>query len=321
VPPSSRPFALRRTVLAVPLLAAAVACGGSERSSGAAAGEPLWLWREHDLRHVEAAAFYAVREIELPPARGAALARIVGDEEYVLFVNGARIGSGRCAPEGQGDEFDVTRRLRAGRNRIVAELRSSTGAGGFWFELVDDGGRLVRSDGDWTVYRGEWRGLFRGGAMLPGDRPLVLGPSPLGRWGSIATFHRRPEFESALAAPTPVPAVAWRPWGSDSAWNEIEQRQRRPASFGPLVVIDFGEVRTGYLQLLYRDSGGEREPPALIRFGLEPPPAPPADADLLLRPIPGRNLFQDAVPRRFRYAAVAGLPGLFGAELLAFATE
>jgi hypothetical protein len=324
VPRPLRSGALRSKLPRFASLALCVAlaisgCGGS--GAGAEAGETFWIWRDHDLRHVEATAFFAVVDAELRPAEGEARARIVADEEYVLYLNGARVTSGRWSLDAPGDEVAVGAALRPGRNRIVVELRSSTGAGGLWFELVDDRGVLARSDGAWSIYRGEWRGLFRGGAMPPGERPLVLGRSPLGRWGSVELFRRVPTFESVLAADEPVRAVAFRTWGNGEAWQPMPERRRRATSFGPLVEIDFGETRTGYLQLAFRDPEGASPPAALLVFGDAPIGPPPLPASAVIRPILGRNLFQDARARRFRYVAVAGLPGLFGAEVLSVRDE
>jgi len=301
----------------LPLAAGWAGCGPDET----AAPDPQWIWRDHDLRHVEAVAFYAVRDVEVDRIEGTARLRVQADEEYVLTINGSRIGSGRRGFEAEGDEYDVTPWLSPGWNRVVALLRSSNGAGGFWLELADDRGLLARSDGDWTIYRGEWRGIYRRGALLPGDRPMVLGPSPLGRWRTADRFVRREAFQRVLATPEPVTAVAFRKWGSGEEWTPIREQRRRPPSFGPLVEIDFGEVRTGYLQLAFRDSALAPELPSLLFFSTGPLEAPPLPADLTTRPIPGRNLFQDAIPRRFRYVAVAGMPGLFQAHVLPIRPE
>jgi hypothetical protein len=309
------------SLLASALLLLAVALANPGCRTGDAARAPQWIWRDHDLRHVQAVAFYVVRELDLDRIDGPAIARVQADEEYVLLLNGSRIGSGRRGPEAGGEEYDVTRWLHPGKNRFVAEVRSSTGAGGFWFELRDASGPLARSDGDWTIYRGEWRGLFRGGTLLPGEPPLVLGASPVGRWPVATHFRRMEPFEAELAAPEPVPAVARRTWGSAEDWTPILERQRRPASFGPLVEIDFGGPRAGFLQLAFRDSATRNDLPALVFFSLEPLAAPPIDSDVVFRPIPGRNLFQDTTPRQFRYVAVAGLTGLFSAEVLAIRPE
>lgn len=305
---------LRLLALVVPGLAVA-ACGG------AGEGEPAWIWRDHDLRHVEATSFYAVREVELPPPSGELRARIVGDEEYVLYVNRARVGSGRVSRPGVADELDLSRALRPGRNRIVVELRSSTGAGGFWFELRDGAARRLVSDRSWTIYREDWHGLLRDGALAPGERPQVLGVGAVGRWGRVARTRELPAFDSVLASDEPTPAALFRTWGSAGEWSPLAPRKRRGASLGPLVEIDFGEVVTGYLQLASRVQEGSVPGPALIRFGVDPLPAPPAEADVVFRPLPGRELHQDAVARRFRYVAVGGLAGLFAADVLAVRPE
>lgn len=322
VPGRVRQPTLRRLGGSLPLvLLLLAACGRSATQGGEAGSPPHWIWRNHDLRHVEAAAFYLVREFELGAAPRASQLRLVADESYVLFLNERRVGSGRWRSGRPGDSYEVAPLLRPGRNRLIAELHSATGAGGFWLDLVADGLQVVRSDGDWVLYRGAWRGLFRYGQMPDGEPPLDLGAGPLGRWGELETFAHRPNFEETLADAEPVPATSARDWGSEAAWQSLSEPSRRSPSLGPLVEIDFGEERVGYLQLAYRDSGRDVDPPALIRFGVEPLPAPPTEADLVFRPIPGRNLFQDETPRRFRYVAVAGLPGLFGVEVLTVREE
>ncbi len=94
---------------------------------------------------------------------------------------------------------------------------------------------------------------------------------------------------------------------------------------GALVEFDFGIQRTGYLQLAFREGAGRRaaDPSAavLLAFGDEPIGEPPWSATTLFHPIPGDGLYQDSTVRRFRYVAVAGLPGLFSAEVLATTPE
>ena len=270
---------------------------------------------------MEATAFYVVREFTLSSAPRAARLRVVGDEEYILVLNGSRVGSGRWRIGLPGDEHEVAPLLRTGSNRLIVELRSSTGAGGLWLELVADGREVVRSDRDWSLHRGAWQRLFRNSQMPNGERPLDLGTSPLGRWGDLDRFAPRPNFEQTLLDAEPVPARAVRDWTESAAWRPLAEPSRRSPSLGSLVEIDFGEERFGYLQLSFRGARGIADPPALVRFGVEPPPRPPTSADLILRPIPGRNQYQDSTPRRFRYVAVAGLPGLFGAEVMTVREE
>jgi hypothetical protein len=286
---------------------------------------PTWIWRDHDLEHVQAAGFYAVKEFVLAAAPNEAEIRILGDAEYILILNGVRIGSNRYVSGATIDRYRVERWLEAGRNRLVVELRSPSGAGGFWFELRSGGQQLVRSDGSWTTYQTNWRGLFGDRPMPPGERPRLLGRSPLGRWGSPSPGLLRPPFEAVLAAPEPVPAESFRLAGPGESWQSTRRRGRRPPNLGTLVEFDFGEERTGYLQLAFREGAGRRGdaeiPAVLLGFGDEPIGPPIWSAQTLFRPIPGSGLYQDSTLRKFRYVAVAGLPGLFSAEVLATSAE
>ena len=312
--------ALRRLSGLLSLLLAIVSCASPEEGAGGRSG-PSWIWRDHDLRHVEAAAFYLVRDFDLGAMPREATIRIVGDEEYILTLNEHRIGSRRWRMGEPGDEFDVTPVLTGGRNRLIVEMRSATGSGGMWLDLVADGRELLRSDSSWSWYEDAPRGLFGGFGIPAGARPLVYGPGPLGRWGAVAEFVRRPLFESVLEDPEPIPALFTRDWTGSAPWQPVESRSRRPPSLGPLVEVDFGEERFGYLQLAYRGATRGVDGPVLVRFGRVPLSTPPVQADLMFRPIPGRNLYQDATPRRFRYVGVAALPGLFEADVRAIRGE
>ncbi len=298
-------------------LGASVGAGGA----GANADAPAWIWRDHDLRHVQAAGFYAVKEFDLVAAPAEAEVRILGDAEYLLLLNGARIGSNRFVSGAAVDRYRVEPWLVPGRNRVVVELRSPAGAGGLRFELLAGGQQLVRSDGSWSIYRTHWRGLFGERPMPAGERPRLLGRSPLGRWGSPGLGQVRPAFEDALAAAEPIPSALVRLTGVPEPWRRSAGRERRPASLGPLVEFDFGVERTGYLQLAYREAPGRRSetpmPAVLLAFADQPIGGPPWAASTLFRPIPGAGLYQDSTVRRFRYLAVAGLPGVFSAEVLA----
>lgn len=293
--------------------------------NGAVRDAPTWIWRDHDLRHIQAAGFYAMKEFDLVAAPAEAEIRILGDAEYLLLLNGVRIGSNRYVSGAPFDRYRVERWLAPGRNRLVIELRSPSGAGGLWCELRAGGQQLVRSDGSWTLFETNWRGLFGDRPMPPGARPRLLGRSPLGRWGAPGPGPERPTFESVLAAPEPVPAAAFRVSGSNDPWQPSTDRGRRPPSLGPLVEFDFGVERSGYLQLSYREAPGRRGAPqpsaVLLAFGDEPLGALPWSAQALFQPISGAGLYQDSTLRRFRYVAVAGLPGLFKAEVLTTTAE
>ncbi len=312
---------LAATVAGLALAGVELAHRSPAFAPGADPDAPAWIWRDHDLRHVQAAGFYAVKEFDLVSAAARAEVRILGDAEYVLTLNGHRIGSNRYRAGAGLDSYRVERWLTPGRNRWVVELRSPSGAGGFWFELRAGGQQLVRSDGSWTIYETHWRGLYGRRPMPPGARPRLLGHSPLGRWGSPEAGPERPAFEDLLAAAEPLGAQFSRLSAGPGEWQGISTRLNRPPSLGPLVEFDFGVERTGYLQLAYREQPPRRwrPPPSavLVAFGERPIGTPPWHADTLFRAIPGAGLYQDSTVRKFRYVAVAGLPGVFRAEVLA----
>lgn len=285
---------------------------GAGRNRGA-----QWVWRDGDLRSIGPTAFFAVRDFDLAAVPARAEVSVVGDEEYVLYLNGEWIGGGAWSPGASADRYEVTAFLRPGRNRWVAELRSATGSGGFRLELADEAGlTLVATDGEWRRLDGAWHGLFREIPLLPElPKVRVLGRSPLGRWGSPGSGPPRPALAMRDLSRVRRAAAVRFP-GEGAAERPIEGRRRGP-NLGPLVEFDFGAEVSGYLQLSYRDIEGDRGPrTALLRFGDQPAPETPWLADEVVVPIPAAGNRVEALPRTFRYVAVAGLPGVFAAEVL-----
>src|ERR1700732_1831324 len=102
---------------------------------GGTTGGAQWIWVAHDRRQAQALAFYAVRDFALgappprarprlafdavrdfalaaPPPRARLLA--LGDPEYVLYLNGKRVGAGSWRPGAHLDEYEVGALLRIG---------------------------------------------------------------------------------------------------------------------------------------------------------------------------------------------------------------
>jgi len=284
-----------------------------------AAGRPerIWLWAAGDPRDARPVAFYAVRDFALAHRPERATVEVLGDEEYILSVNGHRIGSNRYASGSRLDRYEVSRRLAEGRNRVVIELRSATAAGGFTLRLVDgEGDDLLEAAPPWEIHRSYFKSLFAGGRTPPGESPVTLGRSPLGRWGTPGLGPLRPEFEELLAAPRVVPAVRYRRLVADAqegGWHRLRSRTRRRESLGPAVEFDFGGPVTGYLQLEVR---GRAVANGLLRYSLEAG-GPAAEAEQsLATTLPHRGLWQEGVARRFRFVEVLGLEGVTGAGLL-----
>src|SRR5436305_12000552 len=113
-----------RATLAVFLVALAAAIGvralWARRAIAALpTGAAEWIWAPLG-RTVEPLAFYAARDFDLaaPPAAARLLA--AADEEYVLYLNGRRVGSGGT-PAGARpllDAYEVAPLLRRGANRL-----------------------------------------------------------------------------------------------------------------------------------------------------------------------------------------------------------
>ena len=293
---------LRRSLLvifAVFLLALATRTLPEMRARASlATGEAQWIWKPIDRKDHVPAAFYAIRDFDLetPPARARLL--VTADEEYVLTLNGKRIGAGAYEPGALLDVYEVGPLLLPGGNRLVAELRSGRGAGGFLASLADEatGRPLVVTDEGWRIFPRHQIGLVRG--WLPrgeGGPALCWGFPPVGRWGRPRPGRREP----LLARGPLLPAVAARPLTLDLGAAE----KGRPP--GSPVLYDWGREVEGRLTLDVRP--GKELGVGLLFTGAEPPDplsAEPSGAVLIL---PGRHDWLDAHPRRFRYALLVGL--------------
>lgn len=311
----------RRMVLAMALVVAATlafalvsrAVGSLEARTVLPTGGAQWIWSGR-LRHSQGAvAFYAVRDFTLDTVPSRARLQVMGDEEYVLSLNGRRLGSGGYRGGAGLDVYEVGPLLLPGGNRLMAELRSSGGAGGFLLSLTDAAGEpIVVTDESWRILDRDHPGLLRGwlpvgteGQGPVGEAAFCWGLPPVGRWGRPGPGAARPLF--AELAPGEIPGVRrLRPGG-----------QALPG--GARVVYDWGREVTGYLALELEP--GDQLQTALLYTG-DSPPRPgidrPAGAVLLL---PGRRQWLDAAPRRFRYAMVIGIEEPLSARVHALAPD
>lgn len=305
------------------------------RRWGGLTGGAQWIWAAHERHLAQPLAFYAARDFWLaaPPDRARLLA--LGDEQYVLYLNGKRVGAGGWRPGGRLDEYEVGALLRPGGNRLLAELRSANGAGGFLASLIDEtsGRTMAATDGDWRTYRRHRLGLVRGwlpvgpfdavaaahhrrqgwvSAAGPGEPAFSWGRPPIGRWGRVTPGWPRPLFAELTGGRRPLPAAS-------------ETLYRPPPATGKagddtMVLFDWGREITGYLALEPGYEPGmdndlvqpppDRQREALLWVGAAPPQPvgagiEPSSAVVLM---PGAGEWLDARLRRFRYALVIGLP-------------
>ena len=301
---------------------------------GGPTGTAQWIWVAHDRRQAQPVAFYAVRDFTLaaPPARARLLA--LGDQEYVLFLNGKRVGAGSWRQGARLDEYQVGELLRPGSNRLLAELRSDDGAGGFLASLVDatSGRALVGTDGSWRTFRRHRLGLLRGWLPLgprlaavsaagPGEAAFTWGRPPIGHWGRVVPAWPRPLFAELTAARQPLPAPPAALYHPLPAAVTAADRS--------MLLFDWGREVTGYLALEPGFEPGmdpdlvppppDRQRTALL-WTCDAPPRPaatgaaPSGAVVLMA---SARQWLDARPRRFRYALVIGFERPLAARVYA----
>lgn len=286
-----------------------------------------WIWVEGRLpRYTGPRAFYVYRDFELAEAAPATELRVAADEEYLVYLDGRRIGSNVYRPEVALDRYRVGDLLEPGRHRLAVELRSTRGAGGLLLALVDPetGETLLATDESWRAFDHYHPGVLE--AWLPmseGEPVISWGPPPTGRWGRVDLGPVRPRFDEVagdlwtrrIQLPERRSSAApgregWEPVTVESAADP------EPGPPAPVSRFDWGEEVTGYLVveqksalglpvgLGYLDLEADLEP------GVLPFMAMPADVEIVF--LPGASLWRDVVPRRFRTLRLLGLSALQG---------
>jgi hypothetical protein len=294
--------ALWITLLAVPVLVAAQRLVPALRARlFLPTAEAQWIWKAQGRLSQGPVAFYAARDFDLAEVPPNARLLAAADEEYALTLNGKPVGSGglteSAGPTDRLDVYEVGPLLRPGGNRLVAELRSGRGAGGFLARIEDPatGKSLVVTDGHWRLFDRYQIGVLRGWLPLDKDHGAIpafrWGYPPTGRWGWPKPGPVRPVAEALTGGASPVAAA----------------RGALPGFtlHGPRAVFDWGREVEGYLQLDLPP--GESLGTGLLFTGLQPPDPirePPAGAVLVA---PGSPIWTDARPRRFRYAVILGI--------------
>ena len=263
-------------------------------------GDAQWIWRRIDRMDHAPTAFYALRDFDLPdPPPDRARLLIAADEEYVLTLNGRRIGAGAYQPGTVLDVYEVGPLLLPEGNRLMVELRSGKGAGGLLASLVDEATdrAIVGTDERWRTFGTHELGLLRG--WLPagrGEPAQCWGVPPIGRWGvprvgapkPLLAFERAPRIPAASRLPASLPAglVEGRPPGSP-------------------VLYDWGRPVEGFLTLGVQPA--DKIGVALLFAGEEPPDLLRSRPTAAVMIQAGRRDWMDAVPRRFRYVLLVGL--------------
>jgi hypothetical protein len=286
--------------LALALIARVLPALGARLTSPTGAAQ--WIWESRDRRDLSPAAFYAVRDFDLETVPGSARILVTADEEYILSLNGRRIGAGSWEWGAPLDVYEVGPLLQPGPNRLLAELRSGRGTGGLLLSLEDgDGRQLVGTDERWSLFHQHHPGLVRGWLPLarkpdappniPTSQPAFCwGLPPTGAWGRPVPGAPRPLLFS-LVSGSSIPAAVVDRAGAEG----------KP----PMQLFDWGRQVEGYLTI---DVAASPEMQVGLLFTGDTPPDPHRDrltAPVLL--LPRQRVWRAARPGRFRYALVVGI--------------
>ncbi len=167
-----------------------------------------FLWARHPMSANEPVAFFAARDVELPPNRVYTRLKLLGDPEYTLYVNGREV-AGRLVGENTGEDraldyYDLSEVMKTGRNRIVVAVRAPKGAGAFLaaLDLAPETENWVVSDSQWKIYRSWDPILLQYDVAGQWERPAIIGAPPIGRWNFLEIAKRPLETpaEKVLAA-------------------------------------------------------------------------------------------------------------------------
>jgi hypothetical protein len=178
--------------------------------------EWIWVTGEVQEKRPTAALFYVPLDLHDHPER--AVAKVCGDRQYVLWINGQPAAAGTNRPHFQLDVVPVTDMLSAGRNVIAVEVRSPTSVGALLFSLDleptvegrragDPKGRNVLVSGSrWRVV-GSW-GRGAPSVIPEGARPpWVWGRPPDHPWSyPMPVLHDRPLVQAVVSEPRRIAA-------------------------------------------------------------------------------------------------------------------
>ncbi len=319
-------FSRRRLLVTIGVIVAILgALVGAERfliawrQSIQPTGEAQWIWMRGANRFLGASAFYVARDFDLEFVPAVATLSVLGDEEYVLYLNGARVGSNRYSAGAPLDRYRVESLLVTGRNRFLVHLRSSRSEGAFLalLQSPEIDSPIVWTDSEWRKMRRRLPKVAQGEAALePSDgrsveHAVVVARPPEGRWGSPGSGLERPLHQDLVRPRNAAPASRIMIRGG--GWRRRYPRIRYTRPLGPHVTFDWGGVRTGYLVLHFR--AGERSV-ALVYLGQEMPDPLSRAPDAYVITSSKDSHWEDTVPRAFRYALVVGLAAVSDAELI-----
>ena len=280
-------------------------------------GAAQWIWESRHRLDLSPAAFYAAHDFDLDAVPSRARLLVTGDEEYILYLNGRRVGAGAWRAGEQLDSYEVGPLLQPGTNRLLAEVRSGRGAGGVLLSLEDGNGRqLAWTNDGWRLFRSHHPGLVRGWLPLTGDgspeseAAFSWGFPPVGSWRSAPLGPPRPLFFE-MTAGRPIPAATATEMTAYRRSKRSQQREKgadkgeSTVKNPPRRLFDWGREVKGYVSLDVPAS--TRLQTGLLYTSSAAPPDPRRDPVTVVLVLPGKRGWTSALPGRFRYALFVGL--------------
>ena len=233
------------------------------------------IWARHPMSANEPVAFFAARDVTLPPQRVYARLKVLGDPEYTLYVNGREI-AGRLVGEDRAlDYYELSEVMQTGRNRIVIAVRAPKGVGALLaaLDLAPETQNWAVTDAQWKIYR-KWDPLILQYDVAGNwETPMIVGAPPIGRWNFLEIAKREHEappasvlqakesFEMIGLLPTIRTQAGISVAGSERARartfdfgftkGHVRATQDRPRAFSRLVQVRFANDRSelGLLEL------------------------------------------------------------------------
>jgi len=269
-------------------------------------GEARWIWvADRSMSSGEPLAFFAVRDIDLPPAREFVKIKIAADPEYTLYFNGNEVGGGLMSRSADLDVWDVSTLANTGHNRIVVALRSSNGVGAFLsaIDLASTRRNLFVTDATWKLFR-QWRPEILFGQLphIQMSAPRIVGSPPVGRWNFLK------------ARPKTMEAAGLAPRGSVRSFDftgtlpeirimsgiAVASKRETPAT-----AFDFGPVH-GRGRI---DVEGDRERIVRVRYANDESELAQQGEVVTFVFAKGETSVTDPITRSFRYMVVYGRGG------------
>jgi hypothetical protein len=266
-------------------------------------GQARWIWIDHPLDAREPIAFFAVRDVEVPPAPPLVRLRLACDADWTLYLNGIEVAGGAATAEPVLHVFDLDALVRKGEtNRIAFALRSASGVGGLLATI--DYAPLrendVVTDDSWRLCR-RWSAGLANGETACEEKPLVLGAPPFGRWNYPPSmrgrFFQRGGRDVIRVAPGELASIARR------EIRVLDGLAVESATAIPATIFDFGVVE-GRGRVVLPEPAAELTVVEVRYANATSELAIPRDSESFVF-APGESEVTDPVSRSFRMMAVA----------------